>query len=92
MLMIISFVVALTVLITVHEFGHFQTARWCGVKVLKFSLGFGKPLYVKKIGKDRTEFMISAIPLLHHRYPQSPLRPFYPNRNLFLSLFSSLVH
>ena len=61
--MIISFVVALAVLITVHEFGHFQTARWCGVKVLKFSLGFGKPLYVRKIGKDRTEFMISAIPL-----------------------------
>lgn len=63
MLMMISFVVALAVLIAIHEFGHFQIARWCGVKVLKFSLGFGKPLYTKKIGSDQTEFIISAIPL-----------------------------
>lgn len=62
MLMIISFIVALAILIAIHEFGHFQAAKWCGVKVLKFSLGFGKPLFIKKVGADQTEFMISTIP------------------------------
>ena len=63
MLMIISFIAALAILIAVHEFGHFQIAKWCGVKVLKFSLGFGRPIYAKKIGTDQTEFLISIIPL-----------------------------
>lgn len=63
MLTLLSFVVALAVLITIHEYGHFQMAKWCGVKVLKFSLGFGKPLYSKKFGLDQTEFVISALPL-----------------------------
>ncbi len=53
----------LGILVTVHEYGHFQVARWCGVKVLKFSVGFGKPLWSRKIGQDQTEFTIAAIPL-----------------------------
>lgn len=63
MLTLLSFVLALAVLIAIHEYGHFQVAKWCGVKVLKFSLGFGKPLYSKKFGLDETEFVISALPL-----------------------------
>ncbi|MEY3411083.1 MAG: hypothetical protein RL593_659, partial [Pseudomonadota bacterium] len=63
MLTLLSFVVALAVLIAIHEYGHFQMAKWCGVKVLKFSLGFGKPLFCKKFGLDQTEFLISALPL-----------------------------
>ncbi len=63
MLTILSFIVTLGILVTVHEYGHFQVARWCGVKVLKFSVGFGKPLWSRKIGRDQTEFTIAAIPL-----------------------------
>ena len=60
---LLAFIVTLGVLITVHEYGHFQVARWCGVRVLKFSIGFGKPLYRKKFGKDGTEFILAAFPL-----------------------------
>lgn len=60
---LLAFVVTLGILITVHEYGHFQVARWFGVKVLKFSIGFGKPLYQRKIGKDGTEFILAAFPL-----------------------------
>lgn len=56
------FVIALGVLITVHEFGHFWVARKLGVKVLRFSVGFGKPLWSRR-GKDGTEYVIAAIPL-----------------------------
>ncbi len=63
MLTILAFIVTLGILVTVHEYGHFQVARWCGVKVLKFSVGFGKPLWSRKIGRDQTEFTIAAIPL-----------------------------
>ena len=59
----LAFIFTLGLLVTVHEFGHFQVAKWCGVKVLKFSIGFGKPLFTKKIGQDQTEFIIAAIPL-----------------------------
>ncbi len=48
---------------TIHEYGHFQVARWCGVRVLRFSIGFGKPLWRKTLGKDKTEFVLAAIPL-----------------------------
>ena len=63
MLTLLAFVVTLGVLITVHEYGHFQVARWCGVKVLRFSIGFGKPLFSKNMGKDQTEFVLAAFPL-----------------------------
>jgi regulator of sigma E protease len=59
---IIAFVVALGVLIVVHEYGHYIVARLCGVKVLRFSVGFGRPLFTKQVGKDRTEWVIAAVP------------------------------
>jgi regulator of sigma E protease len=57
------FVVALGILITVHEFGHFWVARKAGIKVLRFSIGFGKPLWMKTAGPDQTEYVLAAIPL-----------------------------
>lgn len=63
MLTIIAFIVALSVLVVVHEFGHYWVARRCGVKVLRFSVGFGKPLWSKTLGRDGTEWVIAAIPL-----------------------------
>jgi regulator of sigma E protease len=61
--MICAFIVALGVLITFHELGHFLVARRCGVKVLQFSVGFGRPLWSRKFGPDNTEFVIGAFPL-----------------------------
>ena len=55
-------VVTLGVLVAVHEFGHFWVARRCGVKVLRFSIGFGKPLW-RRTGRDGTEYVIAAVPL-----------------------------
>lgn len=63
MLTVLAFIVTLGVLITIHEYGHFQVARWAGVKVLRFSIGFGKPLLSRRFGKDGTEFVLAAIPL-----------------------------
>jgi regulator of sigma E protease len=60
---LLSFLAALTLLIFVHEMGHYLVARWCGVKVLRFSVGFGRPLISWRVGRDRTEWVISAIPL-----------------------------
>jgi regulator of sigma E protease len=57
------FIVAVSLLVTVHEYGHFWVARRLGFKVLRFSIGFGKPLFKRVVGKDRTEFVIAAIPL-----------------------------
>ena len=57
-----AFVVALGVLIAVHEFGHFWVARRLGVKVLRFSIGFGKPLWSRRVGEDRMELAIGAFP------------------------------
>ncbi|MDR9827551.1 sigma E protease regulator RseP [Vibrio sp. FNV 38] len=57
-----SFIVALGILVAVHEFGHFWVARRCGVKVEKFSIGFGKSIW-SRVGKDGTEYNISLIPL-----------------------------
>lgn len=56
------FLIALGILVTIHELGHFLAAKACGVKVLRFSLGFG-PVLFKKKGKDSCEYAISAIPL-----------------------------
>ncbi len=58
---IFYFIVVLAILITVHEFGHFWVARKLGVKVLRFSIGFGKPLYSWR--RDGVEYVIAAIPL-----------------------------
>lgn len=60
---LIAFVVALGVLITIHEYGHYRVAVACGVKVLKFSVGFGKPLYSWRFHKDGTEFSVGMLPL-----------------------------
>ena len=62
MITLLAFVFTLAVLIAIHEYGHCQVAKWCGVKVLKFSLGFGRPIYSKKFGTDQAEFLISALP------------------------------
>ncbi|ENQ4670996.1 sigma E protease regulator RseP [Vibrio cholerae] len=58
----IAFIIALGILVAVHEFGHFWVARRCGVKVEKFSIGFGKSIW-KRVGHDGTEYSISMIPL-----------------------------
>jgi regulator of sigma E protease len=57
---IVAFIIALGLLIVVHEFGHYLIARLCNVKVLRFSVGFGRPLFTKNIGE--TEWVIAAIP------------------------------
>jgi regulator of sigma E protease len=57
-----AFIVALSILVAIHEYGHFWVARRCGVKVHRFSIGFGKVLY-KRTDKQGTEFAIAAIPL-----------------------------
>ncbi len=59
---IVAFIVALGLLIVVHEYGHYLIARLCGVKVLRFSVGFGRALFAKRIGEDQTEWVIAAIP------------------------------
>jgi len=59
----IWFLVAFSLLVTVHEFGHYWVARRLGFKVLRFSIGFGRPLLKRVGGKDRTEYVIAAIPL-----------------------------
>jgi regulator of sigma E protease len=60
---IVWFIVAIGVLVTVHEFGHYWVARRVGVKVLRFSIGFGRPLWIRRAGADQTEYVIAAIPL-----------------------------
>jgi regulator of sigma E protease len=57
------FIVAVSVLVTVHELGHYWVARQLGFKVLRFSVGFGKPLYKKVAGVDQTEYVLAAWPL-----------------------------
>ncbi len=60
---LLSFLFALALLVFIHELGHYSVARWCGVKVLRFSIGFGKPLLTWRVGPDRTEWSLSPIPL-----------------------------
>ncbi|QUN04877.1 sigma E protease regulator RseP [Shewanella yunxiaonensis] len=57
-----AFIVALGILITAHEFGHFYIARRCGVRVLRFSIGFGKAIW-RHVDKDGTEYVVAMIPL-----------------------------
>ena len=64
LIFLVSFLVAIGILVTVHEFGHYWVAKRLGFKVLRFSVGFGKPLFTKVgRGPDRTEYCVSAIPL-----------------------------
>ena len=58
-----AFVVVLGVLIVFHELGHYLAARYCGVKVLRFSLGFGRIIWRKRLGRDGTEWVLSLFPL-----------------------------
>ena len=58
-----SFLVAVCILVTVHEFGHYWVARKLGFKVLRFSVGFGRALWTRIGGADRTEYVLAAIPL-----------------------------
>ncbi|WP_153147179.1 RIP metalloprotease RseP [Dechloromonas sp. H13] len=60
---LLAFVVVLGVLIVVHEFGHYLAARYCGVRVLRFSVGFGRTLWQCRFGRDGTEWAVSIFPL-----------------------------
>ena len=60
---IFAFVIVIGVLVTIHEFGHYLVARWCGVKVLRFSVGLGKVIWSRRFGPDQTEWAVSAVPL-----------------------------
>jgi regulator of sigma E protease len=57
-----AFLVAIGLLVAVHEYGHYIAARKLGVKVLRFSIGFGRPLWLRRAGPDATEYCVSAIP------------------------------
>ena len=60
---VLAFAVAIGVLVVVHEYGHYSVARLCGVKVLRFSIGFGKPLFQWVSPKSGTEWTVAALPL-----------------------------
>jgi len=59
----LAFIVALGILVTIHELGHYLVARLCGVKVLRFSVGMGKVIFSRRLGRDQTEWAISILPL-----------------------------
>ena len=63
MITLLAFIGAIGLLVVIHEFGHYWVARRCGVKVLRFSVGFGKVIYSKRFAKSGTEWVISAVPL-----------------------------
>ena len=58
-----AFALAIGILVTIHELGHYWAARWCDVKILRFSIGFGRPLWMRKAGRDQTEWVIGILPL-----------------------------
>ncbi|HLQ26421.1 MAG TPA: RIP metalloprotease RseP [Acidiferrobacterales bacterium] len=60
---LIGFIVAISILVIVHEFGHYWVAKKLGVKVLRFSVGFGKALWTRRAGADQTEYVLAALPL-----------------------------
>src|ERR1700721_4307843 len=78
---LLAFAVAIGVLVVVHEYGHYSVARLCGVKVLRFSIGFGKPLVQWVSPKTGTEWTIAALPLggyvkmLDEREAGAPISP-----------------
>lgn len=59
---VLAFLVAIAILVAVHEWGHYIVARMAGVKVLRYSIGFGRPLWLRRWGPDQTEYCVSAIP------------------------------
>ena len=63
MLTVLAFVVALGLLVAIHEYGHYKVAVLCGIKVLKFSVGFGKPIYTWRLKGKPTEFSIGMLPI-----------------------------
>ena len=60
---VLAFILTLGVLITIHEYGHYRVAVACGVKVLRFSVGFGRVLWSRQATPDSTEFVLCALPL-----------------------------
>lgn len=60
---VLSFLVVLGIVIVIHELGHYWVARWCGVKVLRFSIGFGRPLVRLTRGPDQTEWVLAIAPI-----------------------------
>ena len=60
---LLAFFVALGTLVVVHELGHYLVARWCGVKVLRFSVGMGRVVWSRRFGRDQTEWALSMLPL-----------------------------
>ena len=60
---VLSFLATVAILVVIHEYGHYLAARACGVKVLRFSVGFGHPLWLRRFGRDRTEWSIASVPL-----------------------------
>ena len=60
---VLAFIAAIVLLVAIHELGHLWVARLCGVKVLRFSVGFGKVIYTRHFGNGETEWVISAVPL-----------------------------
>jgi regulator of sigma E protease len=60
---VLAFAVTLGVLVTFHELGHYVVARWCDVKVLRFSVGMGRVIWSKRFGRDQTEWALSVLPL-----------------------------
>ena len=60
---ILAFVLTLGVLIVIHEYGHYRVAVACGVKVLRFSVGFGRVIWRRQAHPDATEFVVCALPL-----------------------------
>jgi len=63
MIYVFSFLVTVGVLVIIHELGHYAAARMMDVKILRFSVGFGRPLWVRRRGPDQTEWVVAAIPL-----------------------------
>ena len=63
MITALAFVLTLAVLVVIHEYGHYRAALACGVKVLRFSVGFGRVLWSRRMGADATEFVVCALPL-----------------------------
>ncbi|HEY2628346.1 MAG TPA: site-2 protease family protein, partial [Usitatibacter sp.] len=60
---ILAFLVTVGILVVVHEYGHYLMARAMGVKIVRFSVGFGKTVFLRRRGPDQTEWVIAAIPL-----------------------------